>query len=194
MTIKDKITPELKNAFLESIKKTKETDREHGFLICTDKEGKLSTSRRECEGDLCNIRIELTPGECPEKVQGFFHAHPQKLLLEKFHNRKMTDEDVKRLIAKSRETFKPDITIQSPSHQDILTTLLSKCGKHIEGTVCTGSDLETDKVECWTIKRGAANFLTCKYAKIDSTSTKEIGIIPKKWIRPLFDKEMINLK
>ena len=195
MTIKDKITPELKNSFSESIKKTKETDREHGFVMCADKEGKLSASKQKCEGDLCYITVEQIPEACPEKTQGFFHTHAQKLLLEKLFDRKMTDEDVEELVAKSREPFrKKGITIQTPSHQDVLMTLLLKCEKQIEGTVCTGSDLETDKVECWTTKRSAANKLTCTYAKIDTVTTKEIGIQPKRWIRLLFDKERINLR
>lgn len=155
----------------------------------------MSTSRRKCEGDLCSITLEQIPEACPEKVQGFFHVRPQKPLLEKLFNRKMTDEDVKELVAKSKEPFKKKgITIQTPSHQDALMTLLLKCEKQIEGTVYTGSDLETDKVECWTTKRGAANFLTCRYAKIDNVVTKEIGIEPKRWVRPLFNKEIIDLK
>lgn len=193
--IKDKIVTQLKNAFLESLEKTKKTNREYGFLMCIDKDGKLSASRSKCEGDLCSIRLGLIRDKCPEKVQGFFHTHPQKLLLEELFNEKMTDEDVKELVVRSREHFKKKgITVQGPSHQDALTTLLLKCEKELEGTVCTGSDLETDKVECWTTKRNAANFLTCNYAKIDNFLTAEMGINPKKWIKPLFDKEMINLK
>lgn len=193
--IKDKITPELKNAFLESIKKVKETEKEHGFLMCADKEGKLSVSERECKGNLCYVVVDQIPGACPEKVQGLFHIHAQKPILEMMFDRKMTDKDVEELVAKSKEPFKKKgITLQTPSHQDVLTTLLSKCEKQIEGTICTGSDLETDKLECWTTKIGAANKLTCTYAKIDSKITKEMFIEPKRWIRPLFDKEIINLK
>ena len=36
MTIKDKITPELKNRFLQEILKTIENGKERGFFICKD--------------------------------------------------------------------------------------------------------------------------------------------------------------
>lgn len=32
--IKDKISPELKSRFLQEIRKTMDTDKERGFLIC----------------------------------------------------------------------------------------------------------------------------------------------------------------
>lgn len=40
--IKDKITPVLKNAFIESIDKTKTTHREQGFYMCLGRDEKLS--------------------------------------------------------------------------------------------------------------------------------------------------------
>lgn len=190
--IKDKITPQLKKAFSESIDKTKSTHREHGFFMCLDE--RVFPSEVKCEGLMCGIVAEIKPGTCPDKIQGFFHAHPHKLLLEMMAGRKISDVEIEEMRIKSKERFgKRDITIQTPSHRDVLTAFITKCEKRTEGTVCTGSDLETDKVECWTPKKSAANFITCNIAKIDDKITKEIGDVPKRWIRQLFDKETINL-
>ena len=61
-------------------------------------------------------------------------------------------------------------------------------------TVCIAGDIDPDKVGCWTPKRGVANLATCYYAKRDNTLTKEKDIAPKMWIKPLFNKEIIDLK
>lgn len=193
--IKDKITPELKNAFIESIDKTKNTDREHGFYICLDKDGKLSPSKHKCEGTMHCLTAKIKRDTCPGKIQGFFHVHPQKLILEMALNRKLSDEEIKQMVSSAKERFgKKGFSVQSPSHVDVLNSLTNRCDGYMEGTTCTTSDLEADKVECWTPKKNAINFVTCSIAKLDNSLTKEIGGIPKKWIRPLFDKEMIDLK
>lgn len=188
--IKDKITPELKNAFSESIKKTKDSGNEHGFFICINKDGKLSASQTKCEGDNCEINMRLSQETCPGKNQGFFHVHPKKLQFEKQIGRKFTEEDKKNII-----DARGDIsTLQMPSHGDVLTILLTKCNRLTEGTICTAADLEPDKVGCWTPKKGVANFATCYYAKRDDILTKNKSTNPKIWIRPLFNKEVIDLK
>jgi hypothetical protein len=61
MSIKDKITFELKIAMMDSIKKAVESGNEHGFLMCTDKDGKLYPSREKCEGDSCGMDIDINP-------------------------------------------------------------------------------------------------------------------------------------
>lgn len=109
-------------------------------------------------------------------------------------NRKISDEEIKQMISKSKERFsKIGISVQSPSHRDLLSSFINKCDRYTEGTACTTSDLETDKVECWTPKKNATNFVACSIAKIDNILTKEIGGAPKKWISPLFTKEVIEL-
>lgn len=87
--IKDKITPELKNAFIESIDKTKATHREHGFFMCLGKDGKLYPSEDKCKGMMFGICTEIKKDTCPGKIQGFFHAHPQRLQLEIMLGRKI---------------------------------------------------------------------------------------------------------
>ena len=190
--IKDKITPQLKKAFSESIDKTKNTHREHGFYMCIA--DRLFPSEIKREGSMCRIETDMKTGICPDKIQGFFHAHPHKPLLEMMIGRKISDIEIKKIRIKSKEFEKLGITIQTPSHRDVLTAFITKCEKRTEGTTCTGSDLETNKVECWTPKKNADNFITCNIAKIDDKITKEIGGVPKRWIRRLFDKEIINLE
>lgn len=193
--IKDKITPELKSAFMESIDKTKTTNREHGFYMCLDKDGKLSPSKDKCEGTIGCLKAEIKSDTCPGKIQGFFHAHPQRLILETMINRKLSDEEIKDMVSNAKERFgKKGFSVQTPSHTDVLNSLINKCNGYMEGTMCTTSDLEADKLECWTPKKNATNFVTCSIAKFDDTFTKKIGGVPKRWIRPLFDKEMIDLE
>jgi hypothetical protein len=192
--IKDKITPELKRSFLETIEKTRNSGKEHGFFICEDKDDKLHASDRKCEGSLCSIIVDPKIGDCPGKIKGFFHAHPHITTLEKTYGIKFSQTDIKELISMSKELSKREnISLQIPSHRDVLTSLLQKCIRKTEGTVCTATDMEKDKIECWTPKRNAANFITCGYAKIDDTKTEDIGEYPKMWIKPLFDKEVIRL-
>jgi hypothetical protein len=190
--MKDKITPGLKSAMSESIKKTEESGSEQGFFMCADKDGKLSASTTKCEGNTCGIVVGIFKESCRDKkIQGFFHTHPQRLFAEAQLGRKFTKEDIKNL---QITDIKGNImTLQTPSHTDVLEALIAKCEKYTEGTVCTAADLEPDKASCWTPKKGTANFVTCRYAKRDKIHTdKYIG--PKMWIKPLFNKEIINLK
>ena len=192
--IKDKITPELKRSFSESIKKTTDTGKEHGFFICEDKDEKLHASERRCEGSLCNIIASPIIGECPVKVKGFFHVHPQIAAMEIISGRKFTQADKDKIISYSKEFSKrKNIHLQTPSHRDVLTALLQKCQEKTEGVTCIAADMDTDKVECWIPKKRAANFVTCNYAEFDNIITKEIGGYPKMWIKPLFHKEVIHL-
>lgn len=191
--VPDKITLGLKYAMLNSVEKAKESGNEQGFLICKNKDGKWSASWKNCEGDSCSMDIDMSPGLCPEKkIQGFFHVHPEISSEEERLGRKLTKDDIKNAMIKDKKGN--IVTPQTPSHADVLTTLLTKCEKITEGTICTTSDLEQDKVGCWTSKKGAANFATCYYAKRDNVLTKNKDIEPKMWIKPLFNKEVIDLK
>jgi hypothetical protein len=193
MSIKDKITSELKNAIMESIKKTIESGNEHGFLMCTDKDGKLYPSREKCEGDSCGMDVGLSPRLCPKKkIQGLFHVHPNIPEIEKFLGRKFLKDDIKNMSVVDK---KGNIgALYSPSQRDVSMILLTKCDKLTEGTVCTATDANPDKIECWTPRIGAANFATCYYIKRYSILEKDKAILPKMWIRPLFKREVIDLR
>ncbi len=78
--------------------------------------------------------------------------------------------------------------------------MLGKCSRRTEGTTCVAnnsnmlsSDLDMDKVECWTIK--TMDDGDCIRALMEHISPEEEGYkLPKKWIRYLFEIEMIRLK
>jgi hypothetical protein len=193
MAIKDNITLGLKYAMMNSIDKTKESGNEHGFLMCKNKDGKWSASGRNCEGDSCGMDIDIYPELCPDKkIQGFFHVHPELSEQEERLGRKLTKEDIKNAVVRDKKGN--IIELQTPSYADVLTILLTKCEKSTEGTICTASDLVPDNVGCWTPRTGSANFATCYYAKRENILTKNKDIEPKRWIRPLFNKEIIELK
>lgn len=179
---------------METIKKTKNTGEEHGFFICEDKEEKLHASDRKCEGSSCGIIAYPTTGDCPGKIKGFFHVHPNIAKFEKTYNLKFSQTDIEQIVSMSKELSKrEDISLQIPSHRDVLTSLLQKCSKKTEGTVCIASDMEKDKIGCWIPKKNAANFITCGYAKIDDAKNEKMKKYPKMWIKALFNKEIINL-
>lgn len=154
----------------------------------------MYASERRCEGSSCNIIAEPITGECHIKVKGFFHVHPQIAEFEKMLRMKFTQADIDKIISFSKEfSKKEDISLQTPSHRDLLAALIQKCQGKTEGTTCIAADLEADKVECYSPKKNAANFVTCNYAKIDNIITKEVGGYPKMWIKPLFHKEVIHI-
>lgn len=115
-------------------------------------------------------------------------------MLENALNRKLSDEELKSMVSSAKERFdKKGFSVQTPSHTDVLNAFMDKCKGHTEGTACTTSDLEADKIECWTPKKHAANFVTCSIAKIDNPLEKGFSRRPKKWIKYLF-KEIIDIK
>ena len=67
MTIKDKITPELKNRFLQEIRTTIENGKERGFLICKDEKDRLSATK-SCEGKECGIDLSILESQCHFKI------------------------------------------------------------------------------------------------------------------------------
>lgn len=194
--IKGKITLELKKAFLEEIKKTRDSGKEQGFLICLDKNknknGKLSASEKRCTGEECGFVIEDVSEYCPDKVQGTFHTHPYMVNVERFYGRKPTEKEIEHAIKIYRKHFeRKGITTTTPSHHDVVDTLLNYCIEDV-GTVCTGNDLDIEKIECWTVKGEKVKIRDCSQATQEHK--ERIAEEPRKWIRPLFDREMIKLK
>lgn len=200
--IKNRITPEIKKAFLEEIKKTLDSGKEQGFIICLDgnenKNGKnknwrLYASKKRCTGEECGIYIKDVSKYCPGKVQGAFHTHPYFIDIERFYGRKPTKKETERAIKIYKKQFeKEGITLTTPSHHDIVSTLLNQCIGDIEGTVCIGNDLDLEKVECWTVKGDKVKIRDCSRAKEEHK--EKIADQPRNWIKPLFHKEIISLK
>lgn len=210
MAIKEKITPQLKSRFLEEIRKTMERGKERGLFLCIDDKEALSPDKT-CEGDDCSVELKDPAKACiGKKVQGEFHTHPylfaaKKTLAERgeiIPSDDMLKERMKnniRLLHERRGI--PGITIESPSYSDLVLTLLSKCFKQTNGTMCTGSDLDDDKIECWTPKDvdkvdRFLRHIQCHTAavEIEKSGTEEGSFPIKPWIVPIFEREIIHLK
>ena len=208
--IKDKITPKLKERLKDAIKKTIDTGKEQGFYICKDKEGKLFADKG-CEGEQCDIMIGRPQDACQgETNQGDFHTHPytslqpfERMYLIKTYGYPRIEKDLKNVI---KEEFKylhekeglKNVSINTPSYIDALKALGFKCDNITQGTICIGTDIEKDKVECWTVRETDkdTNSKNCNKMEEEWKYAARIGggMPVKKWIVPLFDKEIIDLK
>lgn len=200
MPIKDKVTPVLRKRLLQEIKKSKETGKERGFHICIEDNGKLSAgdtciaNNSNMLSEECSMKFQNIGISCPgKKVQGDFHTHPYLAEVRKSFG--ITFKASDELIRSATETFLEErgMTPTIPSHADARSAVLGKCSKRTEGTTCVGSDLDLDKVECWTIK--TMDDGDCIRALMEHISPEEEGHkLPKDWIKPLFEIEMIRLK
>jgi hypothetical protein len=208
--IKDKITLDLKNRFLEEIKKSGESRKERGFLLCLDKKGDIYPTEA-CEGDECGINLFYKIEDkyaCPEKTQGEFHTHPVMTKLREESKEVLgytpSDDIIKTVLTgvlKERGKEEGmDITLQMPSYTDVLGTILGKCAGVTNGTGCIGTDIEDDKVECWTTKDIAKEnrIDICDKAMRELSEVRKLReerFIPtRKWVKPIFDREIINIK
>ncbi len=192
-TIKDKITPQIRKKFSQAIRRTKETGKEHGFHICIENNGKLSPINM-CVGDECSIKLHQMHMPCVDKkIQGDFHTHPYFEDVKKYFNTtfKLSDQLKKAVIRQFVE--EKGASVSMPSYSDALNAILGKCSKKTEGTTCIGTDLDDNRVECWTPKDISDD--NCLRALVDRLefSTSE-STLPHEWIRPLFNVEMIDLK
>ena len=195
--IKDKITLELKARFLQEIKKTIETGNEHGFLMCYDNKGNLSPSK-SATGEKDNINFIDIKSQCPYKIQGDFHTHAPLSDMRNFLKKEIPEEN-----GVPEDTIR-DITIRlydhngisttGPSHGDLLGLLVLKGRGKIIGTVCTGSDAEPSNVECWTTRDNIIKSDHYKRAGTEIQNRKLVRNPPHDWIKPLFNREIINLK
>lgn len=192
--IKDKITSEIKNRFREEIRKTREIGKEHGFYLCIEKDGKLSASKT-CIGNECNITLMRPKDACPGKVQGDFHTHPRlNYIKEELINRNVSLlSDSKIIESQEKDIKEKGWTSQTPSYKDLLYGINMRFFGCSKGTTCVGVDYDDTKVECWTPK----NVPHKAYIRANDELTKggkDFEGIPKKWILPLFEKEVIYLE
>ena len=192
--IKNKITPELKAKFLQEIQKTINDGNEHGFLICHDANGNLSPSKVAI-GEKDNINFMDISSQCPFKIQGDFHTHASASDLKNFIKDNIPQERVPDNVLKdiTIKLYKENgITTTTPSHGDLLGLLVLKGKNKIMGTVCMSSDAEPNYVECWTTKENI-NSTHYKRAGQEIQDRKLVRNPPRDWIKPLFNKEFINL-
>ncbi len=210
--IKGKITSELRYRFIDDIKRSKESGNERGFFLCENKEGKLIPSK-SCEGTECDVHLGDPRTGCPSgtKTYGDFHIHTY------LHNAKKElkrtkkilpneelriDKELKIKMSKNikenheRITGVKGITINTPSYTDVLRALLAKSINITNGTVCTSTDAETSKIECWTIKDLGKDKLK-KLAIIGMSEPDKVkpegSQLTKKWIDDISDRETIEL-
>ena len=206
--LKDKMSPALKNRFLEEIKKSGESNKERGFLLCLSDKGHIYPTST-CEGSECEIELWPTmigPGKCTGEIQGEFHTHPVRNnlrgLVKDLFGFVPEDEIIKKMIIGSLQSRHKeegiDMTLQTPSYSDILSAISVKCAHVTKGTSCIGTDIEDDRIECWTMKDIPKNDMkeVCKKG-IDileeAKRTKEERTI-RGWVKPIFDREVISLK
>lgn len=119
--IKDKITPELKSRFLQEIRKTMETGKERGFLICKDEKDRLSATK-SCEGGECIVALTSLKTQCNFKIQGDFHTHPHAIEAIQFVQEKLGKrvslEEAKNIIKDIAKT--KNVSLTEPSYGDVL--------------------------------------------------------------------------
>jgi len=201
MSIKDKITPELKSKFLTAINKTKQTGKEHGFFLCQSEKGNLFPSKIK-SGEMHKLELGSPITACPgRKIQGDFHTHSYFTItkaVSKIVKPGMSDDDIRKLIKNEFEKYKKDLgikelSINSPSEKDLLKTILHNCAG-ISKTACVISDVEDDKVECWTAKDISSDSCDMAYNMLFEGEKERNTIRYDKRIIPLFDREVINLK
>lgn len=210
MKTMDKITLELKERLKDAVKKTVDTGKEQGFYICKDKEGNLFADKG-CEGGQCDIMIGRPQDACKgETNQGDFHTHPfkslapfERMTLIKTYGYDRVKNDLENVIKEElkylhKKQGLKDVSINTPSYIDALKTLSFKCNGLTQGTICIGTDIEKDKIECWTVKETDkdTNSKNCKKMEKEWKNAVIMGgdMPIKKWIAPLFNKIIIDLK
>lgn len=210
--IKNKISPELRSRFTEDIKKSKESGKERGFFLCENKEGKLIPAESR-EGTEVDIHLGDARTGCPSgtKTYGEFHTHTYLYTVKKELRKEgkigpneelKIDKELKIRMSKNikeaheRITGVKGITINTPSYTDVLRALLGKSINVTNGTICTSTDVETNKVECWTIKDLGKD----KLKKLAIIGMKELDKVKptgsqlmKKWLDDISDRETIEL-
>jgi hypothetical protein len=201
--IKDKITQVLKSRFSSNILLTMRTGRERGFFICKDQHGDLFPGKSFHADVRGNRWYKIDPKSCPGgKIKGIFHTSTfieelKDIIFEKSGYIPSTGE--KRTMAESivKKRYK---NLNSPSYDETLNVIMAKCLGTDNDTICIGNDIETDKVECWTVKENIKE-KDCNKALQKNLHRIRKGIYGKKepetktkWIIPLFDNEQITLK
>ena len=192
--IKEKLTPELKKLFRDTIKKTMNTGLEHGFLLCLDDKDNLIPSR-VCKGEECKVEL---PQRCSIKTQGNFHTHPLLAYynkeLEKMGSKKLfSRKDLLKTINDLNKIGTIKFDPQSPSKGDALTSLIDKCQNTTNGTVCIGNDL-IEKIECWTAKQIPREDCATVNKEFSRLSQEEKTGQPEQRIKDLFYTESIDVR
>ena len=98
-------------------------------------------------------------------------------------------EDVKKGLSDAAK--KKNISLTEPSYGDIIGTMILNHEDEILGTTCIGTDIEPEKIECWSTKDRITKGDFDK--AVEELGSPAINSNPLKWVRPLFNKETIDL-
>lgn len=219
-TIEDKITDNTYKNMYKSLIKTKDTGKEHGFILC--KGDKIySKEESECIGDLCNIELKDMCNE-PKGItrQGNYHTHPyfKEMLSDTDYFDKAFDAyktivdgnlydtgdkivEVPPNLDKNKFiNFLVDNIIfktaffdrAQPSYGDLVIEMVKAYNKETEGTVCVAADTNLNYLSCYTANKPKLKKPLLRRA-INGFEKHKDGDAPK-WINELFIKEYISLE
>lgn len=202
--ITKKISIEFKKRFAEEIKRSSIDGKEHYIPLCLDERKKLDIDARTCIGTECSVPSELTI-DCPggTTIQGDFHTHPymkkirelpkmQEVLMKRY-GYIPSDETILQHVKDINEIRKSN---SIPSHGDIINALRMKCKANINYTICIGSDLSPERINCFEIDRDISkedcDKIDKEFEKIKST---DIGSqSPEEWAQEYFNPEKIDIE
>ena len=162
--------------------------------MCRDDKEEL-LPRAICEGSECTVTMERPESCLPFRAQGNFHTHADIAVarrLLKDPEEKLPRKIILDFIREISDSEGIDIT--TPSHGDLINSLVNKCLRRTEGTVCVASDAVPDRADCYTANSSITK-VDCNIARFSMLTERiEESGTPKPWKKPLFDKETIYLK
>lgn len=91
-----------------------------------------------------------------------------------------------------KDTKTKNVSLTEPSYGDVLGAMQLKYTGNTLGTTCIGTDIEPNKVECWSAK----NKITEEDfdVTIRELNSSDINRPPLEWTRRLFEKEIYLLE
>jgi len=186
---------ELISRFLESIQSTVKSGNEEGFDIF--KRNGLLYPGKTYYGKGTSIQK-------PDKVKFYaeFHTHTF-LWLGKDIQRKtgsFPPIDIIRVTAKmfinscnEKIGTRGINSLNTPSFHDLLCTISLKYQRKSSGIIYIGNDVDTDFVECWSLKKHIPHKYYHKAKKSLTEKTDDTSEAIPQWVYNLFDKEEIIL-
>lgn len=187
-----KFSNDIKNLIKECISKTKSTQIEHGFGLCSN--GEISASKKgiiKGEGHQINL---TTPGSCNNGHLGDFHVHPNVNSLKEIYSKSELsdllsfDEWVDINLTKLDEFIIPE-----PSTGDLASMLVSKAKGISEGFECIGNDINEKQVICYVPKSQMPKDIVLELIDIFNKKDERMYEKPKKDVLKWFDKKEIEL-
>ena len=187
-----KFSDDIKNLIRECISKTKSTQIEHGFGLCSN--GEISVSKKGIiKGEEHQIDL-TTAGSCDNRQLGNFHAHSNINSLKEIYSKSELSEllsfdewtDIN--LSELDEFITPE-----PSTGDLANMLISKAKGLSEGVGCVGNDINDKKVICYIPKDQMPKGIVLELVDIFNKKDERMYEKPKKDVIKWFDKKEIKL-